>query len=70
MTDIAILVVEKIKPHKIRDWRVNPDAINQMRGEIDDILFDIAEQHGIHIPVKEHDAIIDRCIEIAIANED
>jgi type I restriction enzyme R subunit len=68
--DIALRVVEKISMHKIRDWRSNPDALNNMRGEIDDVLFDIADEYGIEIPIEEHDAIIDRCIEVAIANED
>lgn len=68
--DIALRVAERIAKHKIRDWRLNPDAINQMRGEIDDILFEIAEEHGLDIPLEDHDAIIDRCIEVAIANED
>ena len=56
--------------YKIRDWRTNQDAINKMRGEIDDILFDVAEQHGLDLSLDDHDAIIDRCIEVAIANED
>ena len=41
-----------------------------MRGEIDDILFDMAEKHGLKLSLEEQDAIIDRCIEVAIANED
>ena len=41
-----------------------------MRGEIDDILFEVAEKQGLEISLDEHDAIIDRCIEVAIANED
>lgn len=69
-TEIALQVVERIAPHKIRDWRTNQDAINKMRGEIDDILFDIAKEHDLALSLSEHDAIIDRCIEVAIANED
>ncbi|HPG00205.1 MAG TPA: HsdR family type I site-specific deoxyribonuclease [Kiritimatiellia bacterium] len=69
-TDIALQVVARIGKHKIRDWRTNQDAINRMRGEIDDILFEIGKEYGMEIPVEEHDALIDRCIEIAIANED
>ena len=69
-TKIALQIVERIARHKIRDWRTNPDAINRMRGEIDDIIFEIAEEYGLNIPLEEHDAIIDRCIEVAIANED
>jgi len=68
-TQIALLVAERITKHKIRDWHMNPDAINRMRGEIDDVLFEVIEEYGIHIPIEKHDAIIDRCIEIAIANE-
>lgn len=69
-TQIALQIVERIAPHKIRDWRTNQDAINKMRGEIDDIAFEVAEEHGLKLSLDDHDAIIDRCIEIAIANED
>ena len=67
--EIALQIVERIAKHKIRDWRTNQDTINRMRGEIDDILFEIAEEHGFNFSLEEHDAIIDRCIEVAIANE-
>ena len=69
ITEVALQIVERIAPHKIRDWRTNPDAINKMRGEIDDILFEVAEEHGLAISLNDQDAIIDRCIEVAIANE-
>ncbi len=68
--EIALRIVERISPHKIRDWRSNQDAINRMRGEIDDILFEVAEEHGLTLSLDDQDAIIDRCIEVAIANED
>jgi len=69
-TDIALRIVERLAGHKIRDFRTNHDAINRMRGEIDDILFDIADEYDLKIPLEQHDVIIDRCIEITIANED
>ncbi len=69
-TAIALQIVARISPHKIRDWRTNQDAINRMRGEIDDILFEIVAEFGLHLSLTEHDAIIDKCIEVAIANED
>lgn len=69
-TDIALHIVERIGKHKIRDWRTNQDTINRMRGEIDDILFEVVKEYGLNIPLDQHDAIIDRCIEVAIANED
>jgi type I restriction enzyme R subunit len=68
-SEIALEIVERIDRHKIRDWRTNQDAINRMRGEIDDILFEIAERKGLKLPMDEHDKIIDLCIEVAIANE-
>ena len=68
--EIAIEIVGRIARHKIQDWRTNPDAVNRMRGEIDDILFDIEEKRGLNLSLDDHDAIIDRCIEVAIANED
>ena len=68
--EIALLIVERIAKHKIRDWRTNTDAINKIRGEIDDILFEVAKEHGLELSMDDHDAIIDRCIEVAIANED
>ncbi len=67
--EIAIDIAGRIAKHKIRDWRTNPDAVNRMRGEIDDILFDIEEKRGLNLSLDDHDAIIDRCIEVAIANE-
>lgn len=67
---IAMLIAERLKRYKIRDWRINPDAINKMRSEIDDILFDVAEEAGIDLSLEDQDAIIDRCIEVTIANED
>jgi type I restriction enzyme R subunit len=67
---IATLIADRLSRHKIRDWRSNPDAINKMRGEIDDILFDVAQAAGIDLSLQDQDAIIERCIEVAIANED
>ena len=68
--EIAIGIVDRIARHKIRDWRTNPDAVNRMRGEIDDILFEIEEKRSLNLSLDDHDAIIDRCIEVTIANED
>jgi type I restriction enzyme R subunit len=67
---IAMLIADRLKRHKIRDWRTNPDVINKMRGEIDDILFDVAAEAGIDLSLEDQDAIIDRCIEVTMANED
>lgn len=70
VAEIALLITERLAQHKIRDWRINPDAINRMRGEIDDILFEIAEKKNLTLSLDVQDQIIDKCIEVAIANED
>jgi type I restriction enzyme R subunit len=70
MATVALAVTDRIRKHKIRDWRDNPDALNRMRGEIDDILFEVASEYGIEIPLQTHDRLIDDCLNVAIANED
>ena len=68
--DISLEVVDRTAGHKIRDWRTNPDSLNKIRAEIDDILFKFSDQHRLDISLKDQDRIIDQCVEIAIANED
>ena len=68
-TKIALAIVDRIQQHKIRDWIHNDDAINRMRGEIDDIFFEVIEETGIDFPLELQDKLIDQCIEIARANE-
>jgi type I restriction enzyme R subunit len=67
---IARLITDRLKQHKIRGWRTNPDVINKMRGEIDDILFEVAEEAGLDLSLEDQDAIIDRCIEVTMAHDE
>ena len=53
----------------VRDFR-NNSALNSMRNEIDDTLFDANEKHSIDLPLEEQDTIIDKCVDITIANEE
>ncbi len=66
---IALAVVNRLEPHKVRDWTNNTDALNAMRREIDDIFFDVADEYGLEFPLELQDKLIDKCLEIAIANE-
>jgi type I restriction enzyme R subunit len=70
LATVALEVVKRISKHKIRDWRDNNDAKNRMRDEIDDILYTVAAEFHLEIPIEVHDKIIDDCIQVAIANED
>lgn len=67
---IATEIEKRIGKHKIRDFRDNPDALNRMRNEIDDIFFEVIADMGLEIPIEAQDKLIDQCIEITIANED
>ena len=69
-TDTALAIEERTPQYKIRDWRDNQDAINQIRGEIDDIIFEIRNRYTIDLPLEAQDKVIDKCVEIAIANDD
>ncbi|MDD4734608.1 MAG: HsdR family type I site-specific deoxyribonuclease [Kiritimatiellae bacterium] len=66
---IALEVVKRLNPHKVRDWTNNTDALNAMRREIDDIFFEAADEFGLEFPLELQDKLIDKCLEIAIANE-
>eukprot|EP00903_Cladosiphon_okamuranus_P004171 g4169.t1 len=67
---ISMEIHKRLGEHKIRDFRDNPDALNRMRNEIDDIFFEVIEEMGLDIPLDVQDKLIDKCIEITIANED
>lgn len=67
---IALEIQTRLGKHKIRDFRDNPDALNQMRNEIDDVFFEVIDDMGLEIPLEVQDKLIDQCIEITIANED
>jgi len=67
---IALEIQNRIGEHKIRDFRDNPDALNRMKNEIDDVFFEVIEDLNLEIPLEAQDKLIDQCIEITIANED
>ena len=67
---IALEIQKRLGEHKIRDFRDNPDALNRMRNEIDDVFFEVIDEMDLQIPLEVQDALIDKCIEITIANED
>ncbi len=67
---IALEIQKRLGEHKIRDFRDNPDALNKMKNEIDDVFFEIIDDMDLKIPLEVQDKLIDKCIAITIANED
>ena len=43
--------------------------LNAIRREIDDIFFEVADEFKLEFPLELQDKLIDKCLEIAIANE-
>jgi type I restriction enzyme, R subunit len=65
-TEMALCIDQIIEKHKIRDWVRNTDIQNQMKGEIEDYIFDeIQGRHNIQIDMIMLDEILDNMIELA-----
>ena len=65
IADIALAVDEIIEQNRIVQWVDNMDVQNRMRIEIEDWLFDFAEQQGFSLDFESVDKILDRCIDVA-----
>lgn len=63
----AVKIEEIIRRNAIVDWTYNEDAKNVMRQEVDDFLFGLLEKEAIKLPLEAIDAIIEECINVAIA---
>ena len=64
--DIALAIDEIIERNRIVQWTDNQDIQNRMRIEIEDWLFDFANQKGFELDFEIVDDILDRCIDVAI----
>ena len=47
------------------DWTKNDDFINQVRQEIDDLLFDLKDECGMTMTLEEADTVVEKCLAIA-----
>jgi len=65
-SDIALAIDEIIERNRIVQWTDNQDIQNRMRIEIEDWLFDFANQKGFELDFEIVDDILDRCIDVAI----
>jgi len=72
--DISLRISQQLEEHKIRDWTTNPDVIKRMKGEIEDLILDLSSEYGVYMADSEKwkliDTVTERCIEVAIANEE
>lgn len=54
-----------VREHTIVNWVNNLDIHNQIKGAIEDYLFELKEAHGFDLTFEEVDRLLDQCLDIA-----
>jgi type I restriction enzyme, R subunit len=63
--DVAVKIDDVIKEKLVVDWRTNPDVQNEMRNEMDDLLYSVKADGKIPLTTEDMDSIVERAIDIA-----
>lgn len=63
--DAAIAIEAAINKLRIVNWTQNIDRQNQMRTEIEDVLVDLRDRHGLELSFRQIDEIIEECLKVA-----
>lgn len=62
---VALKIDEIIRDLKIVNWTNNSDVQNRMKGEIEDILFEVKGEHEFELTFEDIDKILELCLDIA-----
>jgi type I restriction enzyme R subunit len=62
---MAISIDDAVTSRKIRDWSDNVDIVNEMKNDIEDVLYDASESSGVTFPGEVIDAVIDKLTLVA-----
>jgi type I restriction enzyme R subunit len=65
LAEVACDIERIIRKHAIVRWRENADAQNQMRNDLDDLLFALQRDKGVKLSFDQMDAIIESILRIA-----
>lgn len=65
LPQMAISIDDAVTSRKIRDWSDNIDIVNEMKNDIEDVLYDASESSGVTFPGEVIDAVIDKLILVA-----
>jgi len=65
MVDVALQAQAAINQRKIRDWVGNPDVENQMKRDLDNLLYDPLRTAGIRLSDERLMALIEAIIMVA-----
>lgn len=63
--EAALAVEEVITRLRIVNWTGNTDVQNQMRIEIEDVLFDLKDRYEVVLSFGQMDEIIEECLKVA-----
>jgi type I restriction enzyme R subunit len=63
--DAALAIDRIVLERRCVDWTHNDDVQNRMKTEIEDLLFELKDEHNIPLTLEDIDQILDRCIDIA-----
>ena len=63
--DVAVKIDNVIREKLVVDWRTNPDVQNEMRNEMDDLLYSVKADGKIPLTTEDMDSIVERAIDIA-----
>jgi type I restriction enzyme R subunit len=64
-TTASLAIDEIVQEHRIVNWTNNADVQNRMKGAIEDYLFELKEQRGVHLTFKDIDRILEAVLDIA-----
>jgi type I restriction enzyme R subunit len=63
--EAALKIDEIVQARRIVNWETNSDVQNQIRNDIDDLFYDLAERKGVHLEFAEIDEATDQCLKVA-----
>jgi type I restriction enzyme, R subunit len=63
--DVAVKIDDIIRKKLVVDWCTNSDVQNEMRNDIDDLLYSVKADAKIPLTTEDMDAIVERALDIA-----
>jgi len=63
--DVAVKIDDIIRKKLVVDWPTNSDVQNEMRNDIDDLLYSVKADEKVSLTTDEMDAIVERALDIA-----
>ncbi len=65
--DAGITIDDLVRDRTVVYWTHNADVQNQMKGAIEDYLFEFKAKHGFDLTFEDIDRILEQCLDIARA---